>query len=130
MKGTRVLQGTLCSAKQSSAELMAASSYPGRPYKSKPPAPLPPSTLSLFCLGPHSLGTKESFQMETLFLWKQEGRVEGIEDVCVCVCVCVCVGGGRSSWGGFLGSMLKPIFVWESGTRPLTASSSHISQRS
>lgn len=77
MKGSGVLRGTLSCAKQSSAELMATSSYPGHPYKSKPPDPPPPSTMSLFCLGSRSLGTKGSFQMETLFLWKQEGRGGG-----------------------------------------------------
>lgn len=76
------------------------------------PSPQTPSPL-LFCLGPYSLGTKESFQMETLFLLRQE---EGLFYLFIYFLEV----GGVSSWGGFLGSVLKPVFVWENG-----ASSSH-----
>lgn len=102
--------GTHSRAKQSSAELMAASSYPSHPYKSELRPP-PPSTLTLFCLESRSLATKESFHMETVLMEAGRGMFFSEEME------------GVSSRGGSMGSMLKPIFVWENGALPLTGSS-------
>lgn len=100
----RDLQGTLSGAKQSSAELMATSPYPRHPYKSKPADPLPhPSCPPLLPLELFALAQKNAFRRR-LFLWRQEeeaflgwGKGRGV----------------FSAWGGFLRSMIKPIFVWE-----------------
>ncbi|XP_077584211.1 peptidyl-prolyl cis-trans isomerase H [Stigmatopora nigra] len=63
------------------------------PYKSKL-SPPPPSTLPLFCLGPRSTAQKNPFR---------RGRDGGV----------------AASWGSFLGSMRKPIFVWENVNKEL-----------
>lgn len=75
----QALQGTLSSAKQSSAELMATSSYPSHPYKSKPPGPLPHPCCPFSALELVPLAQKNPFRRKTVLmeagrrLWKWRG---------------------------------------------------------
>lgn len=113
-----IFHGKHSSAKHSSAELMATSSISAIYTDLSLHRPPPPSMLSLLGLGHHSLGIKEAFQMETLFLWRQEGGFfppiffeRGI------------------SVGKLSGVVAKAhLCVWDNGAQTLTASSSHIDQ--
>lgn len=98
VNGTRLFQGT---DEQSSAELMATSSYPSHPYKSKPPDTLPPSLLpwSLFPWHKRILSNGDSVLIEAgrrfiLFIYLFfggggclfVGRLSGVSaKACLCV---------------------------------------------
>lgn len=121
------LRGTVSTAKQSSAELMAASPYPCLPsiqiQAGRPPPP-PVQSPPLFCLRNSLPWHKRSHSGGDCSYGGRKKRV-------------FLVGGGRRgwgggcpAWGGFLRSIIKPIFVWENWSSAMSSavSSSQTSQ--